>query len=32
MNKLGQVLHLPPWFEERREEYLATLNLEPIIV
>lgn len=32
MNKLGQVLHLPPWFEERREEYLATLNLEPITV
>jgi len=28
-DKLGTKLHLPPWFEDRREEILATL--EPIV-
>jgi len=26
---LGQKLHLPPWFEDRRQEILAAL--EPIV-
>ena len=29
-DQLGTKLHLPPWFEDRREEILATL--EPIVV
>jgi glyoxalase family protein len=28
-NELGTKLHLPPWFEDRRAEILATL--EPVV-